>query len=90
MAKETEHVKLRTLEDLVAYNEVLINKQHNGQIDSKTADAINTTVKGQKSLVVDLPLQVFKLAVQASIKKVKIDPEIFGRLGLMNPIKQLE
>lgn len=84
--KEAKRVKLRTLDDLVEFNESLINRQNNGQIDSKSADAINTTVKGQKALIVDLPMQVFKIAVQAQIKKVKIDPQIFQKLGLMNPI----
>lgn len=88
MAKESKPIPMRCLDDLVTYNELLINRQHNGQIDSKSADAINTTIKGQKALIVDLPLQVFKIAVQAQIKKVKIDPAIFGKLGLMNPIQQ--
>ncbi len=85
-AKEAKKIPLRSLDDLVNFNEMLINQQHNGQIDSKTADAINTTVKGQKALLVDLPLQVFKLAVQAQIKKVRIDPAMFGKLGILNPI----
>lgn len=90
--KESKKISLRSLDDLVNFNEALINQQHNGQIDSKTADAINTTIKGQKALLIDLPLQVFKIAVQAQIKKVRIDPGIFTKLGLMNPIQpsQLE
>lgn len=82
-------VNLRSVTDLVEFNEMLINKQQNGEIDSKTADAINTTVKGQKALLVDLPMSILKLAVQAQIKKMQIDPEMFKRLGLTNPILSL-
>ena len=85
--KDKKTIALRTIEDLVSFNESLINQQRDGQIDSKTADAINTTIKGQKSLIVDLPLQVFKIAVQAQIKKVRIDPGIFTKLGILNPIQ---
>ncbi len=87
MKEQPKKISLRTLDDLVNFNESLINQQHNGQIDSKTADAINTTIKGQKALLIDLPLQVFKIAVQAQIKKVKIDPAIFAKMGLINPIQ---
>jgi len=88
--KEMKKINLRTLVDLVNFNESLINQQHAGKIDSKTADAINTTIKGQKALLIDLPLQVFKIAVQAQIKKVKIDPKIFTKMGIINPVVPAE
>lgn len=82
-------ITLRTVEDLVDANEWMFNRQNSGQLDAKSADAMNTTLKGQKSLLVDIPMSLLKLAVTAQIKKVKIDPAVFEKLGLKAPVQAI-
>lgn len=79
-------IPLKTPSDLVEANEWMFNRQRSGTLDAKSADAMNTTIKGQKAIIIDVPLQVLKLAVQAQIKKVQIDPSAFTRLGLVPPV----
>lgn len=86
MKEEKKKIPLQSVKDLAEANEWMFNRQKNGEIDAKSADAMNTTLKGQKSLIVDVPLQLFKIAVTASIKKVQIDPQIFSRFGLPVPL----
>lgn len=69
---ESKDVKLRTINDLAAAHEWLFNRQKNGKIDPKTADSLNTTLKGQVYLLGKLRLDVAKLMLQANIKKQEI------------------
>jgi len=64
---------LRNAEDLVEANEWLFNRQREGQIDAKSADGINTTLKNSFQLLVKVPMDLLKLTIQARIKKVEID-----------------
>jgi len=64
--------KLRTTDELSAAHEWLFNQQKDGKIDSKTADALNTTLKGAVYLNGKLKLDALKLYVQAEIKKIAI------------------
>lgn len=64
--------KLRTTDELSAAHEWLFNQQKQGKIDSKTADALNTTLKGAVYLNGKLKLDALKLFVQAEIKKIQI------------------
>jgi hypothetical protein len=70
--KDPMRQRLRTVEDLQAAFEDLYNKQRAGEIDSKMSDGINTTLKGAMALNVKMPMDAWKLWVQASIKKVSI------------------
>lgn len=63
---------LRTIGDLVSAHEWLFNQQREGKIDPKTADALNTTLKGSVYLNAKLRLDMAKIMVQAQIKKIDI------------------
>jgi len=64
--------KLRTVDDLVSAGEWMFSQQEGKNLDAKSADAMNTTLKGQRYLVVELPLQLMKLYVTAQVKKFTI------------------
>lgn len=70
--KKEQKVSLRTADDLTGAHEYLFNKQLNGQIDSKQADGMNTTLKGAVYLRVKLRMDLLKIIVQAAKSKVKI------------------
>lgn len=72
MAREKLHQPLRTVEDLRIAYEDLYNKQRNGEIDAKTSDGMNTTLKGSTYLNVKLPMDAWKIVVQSRIKKVDL------------------
>ena len=75
MAKATEeklHRKMETVSDLNEWLAWLGNAQRNGDVDAKTADAINTTLKSAIVLNVKHRLDYEKLKVQAAIKKLMI------------------
>jgi len=80
MAKTTTHakpqLKLRTIEDLRVAYEDLYNRQNAGELDAKTSDGLNTTLKGSTYLNVKLPMDLAKVYVQAAIKKVDIPASI--------------
>jgi hypothetical protein len=63
---------LKTIPDLITAHEWLFNAQRNGLIDGKTADGLNTTLKGVNYLRAKLPMDAAKLMVQAKIKKIDI------------------
>jgi hypothetical protein len=63
-------LRLRTPEDLITASEWLWNQ--GGQIDAKTADALNTTLKGSYNLIVKARLDLLKIITQAHVKKVMI------------------
>jgi hypothetical protein len=65
-------IHLRTIGDLVDAHEWLFNEQREGKIDPKTADALNTTLKGSVYLNAKLRLDMAKIMVQAQIKKIRI------------------
>jgi hypothetical protein len=65
-------VKLQTIPELVEAHEWLFNQQRNGLIDGKTADALNTTLKGVTYLRAKLPMDAAKLLVMARIKKIDL------------------
>ena len=68
----TMKTKLRTVPDLIEAHEWLFNQQRDGHIDPKTADALNTTLKGSVYLNAKLRLDMAKIMVQAEIKKIDI------------------
>jgi hypothetical protein len=65
---------LRTLEDLTAAHEWLFAQQRAGAIDAKSADALNTTLKGSVYLNAKLKLERTKLFLTAMTKKIEIPP----------------
>lgn len=68
---ELSKVRLRTIPELTEAHEWLFNRQRNGKIDAKTADALNTTLKGAVYLNGKLKLDMAKLFIQAQIKKIE-------------------
>jgi hypothetical protein len=85
MAKETRsaEIKLRTIGDLIDAGEWMFNRQQRGELDAKSADAMNTTLKGQSYLVAKLPMERAKLYVTARIKKIDLPPALFPAGMLM-------
>lgn len=71
MAQETK-IKLRTISDLNEALEWLYEQQKTGQIDAKTADALNTTIKQASYLNGKLKLDYVKLWLTAKIKKIEL------------------
>jgi hypothetical protein len=63
---------LKTVNELREAIEDLYHNQRTGKLDAKAADALNTTMKTAVYLNVKLPMDAFKLYVQAQIKKVSI------------------
>jgi hypothetical protein len=76
MAETTKRQSLRSLPDLIEATESLFNRLNSGEIDSKTADAINTTLKSQSYFVAKLPMDALKIFVAAQIKKVRIPADL--------------
>lgn len=77
MAEKTEEKKLmslRTIQQLNDAHEYLFNRQKDGKMDAKTADALNTTLKGSVYLNAKLRLEAAKLWMNAQIKKIDIPP----------------
>jgi len=69
---EPKKMPLRTIADLVDAHEWLFNRQKDGGIDAKTADALNTTLKGSVYLNGKLKLDAAKILINAQIKKIDI------------------
>jgi hypothetical protein len=74
-SKKEERIALKTIKDLSEAHEWLFNRQQSGQIDAKTADSMNTTLKGAVYLNAKLRLDAAKIMVQAKIKKIDIPLE---------------
>ena len=70
--KATPIMPLRTQDDLVDAHEWLFNSQKDGRIDSKTADGLNTTLKGSVYLNGKLKLDYLKIYIQAKVKKIDL------------------
>ena len=69
--QEMPKIQLRTIPQLTEAHEWLFNRQRSGKIDAKTADALNTTLKGAVYLNGKLKLDAAKLFLQAQIKKIE-------------------
>lgn len=72
MKQDDTKLRLRTIEDLTNAHEFVFNKQKNGQIDAKTADGMNTTLKGAVYLNGKLKMDAAKLWLHAQVKKVTL------------------
>lgn len=70
--KEKVVMPLRTVADISDAQEWLFNSQRDGVIDTKTADGMNTTLKGVVYLKATLPLKIFEAMVRAQIKKINV------------------
>lgn len=70
--KQTTAIGLKTVNEISDAYEWLFNAQKEGKIDAKTADALNTTLKGLTYLCVKLRMDAAKLMIQAQMKKVNI------------------
>lgn len=81
--KDRSFTPLKTVADLASAQEWLFNEQKNGMIDSRTADGLNTTLKGCMYLKATLPLKIFEAMIRASVKKVDV-PQ-----GLLPVISQI-
>lgn len=79
MADE-KRMRLRTIEDLTEAHEWLFQKQRDGKIDSKTADALNTTLKGATYLNGKLKIDYAKIMLQAEIKKISLPAGVLPAL----------
>lgn len=74
---ETKRVRpLRTPDDLIDAYEWLFTEQESGKMDGKTADALNTTLKGATYIRGKLRLDAAKIIIQAQIKKITIPPHL--------------
>lgn len=67
-----ETLALKTIDDIGRAHEWLFNKQVNKEIDNKTADSMNTTLKGVVYLKGKLRLDAAKILLQAQVKKAEI------------------
>jgi hypothetical protein len=81
MAAEKDHISLRSIPDLVEAHEWLFNKQQAGAIDAKTADAMNTTLKGSSYLQGKLRLDAAKLFITSRVKKIEFPPGLLPALA---------
>jgi hypothetical protein len=72
MAEVHPVLRLRTIDELSEAHEWLFQQQREGKIDAKSADALNTTLKGSVYLNGRLKLDAAKLWLTASIKKLEI------------------
>jgi hypothetical protein len=52
--------------------ETVFNQQLNGEIDNKTADSRNTTLKGISFLKYQVPLKAMSLYLTARLKKIPL------------------
>lgn len=79
--KTIEKINLKTLGDVENASEWLFNQQKDGSIDAKTADAMNTTLKGLQYMKGKLRMDYLKLILQAKIKKISDIPFDVLQLG---------
>ena len=77
---EKQELKLAGVEQISDAYEWLFNAQKNGTVDAKTADALNTTLKGATYLRVKLRMDAAKLLIQAQIKKVSIPQNLLPEM----------
>jgi len=72
--KNQAPMSLKTIADLNHAHEWLFNEQVSQRVDNKTADALNTTLKGAVYLNAKLRLDAAKLLLNAKIKKIDLPP----------------
>lgn len=77
-------MSLKTISDLNHAHEWLFNRQVNQEIDNKTADSLNTTLKGAVYLNAKLRLDAAKLLLTAKVKKVELPS------GMLPDLQQLK
>lgn len=80
--KRKEVFPLRTPDDISAAYERMYNRQLNGELDAKSVDGMNTTLKGSTYLNVKLKMDYLKMFLTAAIKKVEMPDELLRELGL--------
>lgn len=68
--------------------EWIFNKQINGEIDGKTADGLNTTIKSAIYLNVKLRMDYLKMILQANIKKIDLPEGLLPELENKETEKQ--
>ena len=78
MAMTKRH--LRTPAQISEANEELYADIRDGKVDSKMADALNTTLKNQVYLNVKLRMDYLKIYTQAAMKKITLPPAILPDL----------
>ncbi len=81
MTTKEPTIQLRTINDLTEAHEWLFNQQRSGTIDAKTADALNTTLKGATYLRAKLRLDAAKILLQSRIKKVQIPENLLAEIS---------
>ena len=75
MGRETpKQFHLRDIDGLNDAQEYVFNKQVAGMLDGKTADGLNTTLKGSIYLNVKLKMEAFKLTIMAHKAKMEVPP----------------
>jgi hypothetical protein len=65
-------VNLRTRGGMNDALQWVFEKQRDGQIDAKSADALNTTIKTAMELNVKLPLKAADIFFKSKLKKIEI------------------
>jgi hypothetical protein len=74
--------RLRSIDELSSAHEWLFEQSRNGRIDNKTADVLNTTLKGATFLNGKLKLEYAKLYMQSQVKKFEFPK---GVLPVLEP-----
>lgn len=72
--------RLREPSEISEAYEEMYEKQMAGQLDAKSVDGINTTLKGLTYLNVKLRMDYMKMIVQAKIKKVDLPKGLLPEL----------
>lgn len=72
--------RLRSIEDLSSAHEWLFEQSRSGKLDNKTADVLNTTLKGATFLNGKLKLEYAKLYMQSQVKKFEFPRGILPTL----------
>lgn len=67
---------LQTIEGLSDAHAYVFNRQKTGDIDPKTADSMNTTLKGLLYLQGKLKIEAAKLYILSQTKHIQIPPEL--------------
>ena len=75
MATEAKKLmQLRSISDLQEAHEFVFNQQRDGKIDGKTADGLNTTLKGAVYLNAKRRMDALKLYILAAKAKIQVPP----------------
>lgn len=82
MKEEKIAPQLRTIDQISGALEELYHKQREGKIDPKTADAMNTTVKGIMKLHIETPMKLLDSVIKAHTKKVEIPQRVLEAMPI--------